>query len=108
MATTPSWTPKKRTRSPPRVEQGEGFAVFVAEEGCDPDDGAGVGAGGVGDELSEVAVVGGGELVFHDEDAVVGEVAADDVEGEGSDGVFGGGEFEVDAQRVGEDVGVVE
>lgn len=36
----------------------------------------------------------------------MGEVAADDVQGERADGVFGGGEF--DAEGVGEDIGVVE
>jgi hypothetical protein len=30
---------------------------------------------GIGDELAEVAMVGGGELVLDDEYAVVGEVA---------------------------------
>jgi hypothetical protein len=54
-----------------------------------------------------VAVVGIGELVLNDQDAVVGHVAAHQVQGEPAHRVLGGGEFEVEAERLGERVFVL-
>jgi hypothetical protein len=61
------------------VEVVEGLAVLLTKRRRQPDNRSGVGAGRVGKELAEVAVVGRGELVLHDQDAVVGHVAAHQV-----------------------------
>jgi hypothetical protein len=65
--------------------------VLFTKSRCQPDHRPGVGTSRVGEELAEVAVVGVGELVLNDEDAVVGHVAAHQVQGEPAHRVLGGG-----------------
>jgi hypothetical protein len=55
-----------------------------------------------------VAVVGIGELVLNDQDAVVSHVAAHQVQGEPAHRVLGGGELEVEVERLGESVFVLQ
>jgi hypothetical protein len=90
------------------IEVVEGLAVLFTKSRRQPDNGPGVGAGRGGEELAEVAVVGIGELVLNDEDAVVGHVAAHQVQGEPAHRVLGGGEFEVEAECLGERVFVLQ
>jgi hypothetical protein len=52
--------------------------VLIAEAWCHPDHG--VGTGGVGDQLAEVTVVGLGQLVLDDQNAVMSEVQTDEVQ----------------------------
>jgi predicted N-acetyltransferase YhbS len=48
-----------------------------------------------------MAVVGRPQLVLDDQDRVVGEVLADQVQGEAADRVLGPGQLQVDAKRRG-------
>ena len=54
--------------------------MLLSKPGCHPDYGSGVSAGGVGDELTEMRVVGQRELVLHNQRAIVSEINADQVE----------------------------
>ena len=82
--------------------------MLLAERGRYPDDCLRFGASCVGDELPEMVVVGRRELVLDDQHAVVREVAPEEVERERSDRVLGNRQLEIDAEHVGEDVGVLE
>lgn len=46
------------------------------------------------------------ELVLDDEDAVVRQIASDEIEGERADAMLGRGQLEIDPKHVGENVGV--
>ncbi len=81
--------------------------LFTKHRG-QPDDRAGFRPGCVGDELAEVAVISCRELVLHDQDTVVGQVPPDEVKSEPAHRVFGRRQLDVEAERVGERVGVVE
>ena len=48
------------------------------------------------------------QLVLNDEDCVVCEVTSDKIQGEAADRMFRLIKFEVDAQRIGEVVGMIE
>jgi hypothetical protein len=78
--------------------------VLIAEAWCHPDHGACVGTGGVGDQLAEVTVVGLGQLVLDDQNAVMSEVPTDEVQGGRADAMLGVGQLEVDPEDVGEHV----
>ena len=88
------------------VQQGERLPVLIAEGWCHPDHGACVGTGGVGDQLAEVTVVGLGQLVLDDQNAVMSEVPTDEVQGGRADAMLGVGQLEVDPEDVGEHVRV--
>lgn len=51
-----------------------------AEVGRHPDDRPGIGAGRIGDQLAQMADIGGAELVLDDQHIVVGVGAAEEVE----------------------------
>jgi hypothetical protein len=88
------------------IEVVEGLAVLLTKSRRQPDHRPGVGTSRVGEQLAEVAMVGIRELVLNDQDAVVGHVAAHQVQGEPAHRVLGGGQLKVDAERLGERVGV--
>ena len=67
--------------------------MFVPELGCYPDDGAGAGPGGVGQELAQVEVVGASGLVLDGDDRAGIGVPGEDVEGEVADGDLGADEL---------------
>ena len=67
--------------------------MFVPELGCYPDDGAGAGPGGVGQELAQVEVVGASGLVLDGDDRAGIGVPGEHVEGEVADGDLGADEL---------------
>ena len=83
------------------VEEIEGLAVRFPEGGGDPHHRAGLGPGGVGDELTEGAVIRGGQLFFDHQHTPVGEVSADQAERERPDRMLRRRQLKVDSQHVG-------
>lgn len=68
------------------VEPIEGLAVFFSDRAGDPYDDTGVESGGVGDQLTQVGVVGGFELVLDDHHAIATQISSQEIEREATDG----------------------
>ena len=81
--------------------------MFVSELCRDPDDGGRVGSGGICKDLTQVRVVGYLELVLDDHGLTSGLVAADQVETEVPNGLFGSVENQIHSEQVAEHVDVL-
>lgn len=72
----------------PLVEPVDCSAMLCTEARGHPDDGAGLRAGGVGDDLAEVDVVGNLQLILDNHDIPARLVVAQQVETEVTDGML--------------------
>lgn len=54
------------------IEPVQGLAMLLSEGGGHPHDRAGIGTGGVGNDLAEMAMVGPGQLVLDNQNTIVG------------------------------------
>ena len=63
-------------------------AVFIGESLGDPNDGDGIQPCGVGDQLSQVSVIGALQLVFDEHPCIVGGVLAKNIRAERADKLF--------------------
>jgi hypothetical protein len=76
----------------------EGLAVLGSKRRGYPDDRGGGRARRVGQHLPEVRMICPRELVLDDEDRVVSDVSADEIQPVAADGVLGGLEFEFEPE----------
>src|SRR5436309_14990926 len=74
----------------------------------DPDNCAGARARRIKKDLPEMGMISGLELVFDDQDCVVGQIAADEIEREVSDGLFCPLELEINFQDLRQVVAILE
>ncbi|MDA1359730.1 hypothetical protein O1R50_08860 [Glycomyces luteolus] len=86
------------TRRRVLVEPVKRSPVWFFEVGGDPDNCGGLGAGGIGQYLPEVAVIGGFELVLDDDRCPGHEIGADQIQGELTDRVLPTDDFDAHTQ----------
>lgn len=90
------------------IEEVDSLAVFFPEVGRKPDDRPRIGTCGVGNQLPEMVVVGDLQLVLDDQHTVVREVAPEQVDGVPAHRMLGAVKLQVNPERNGKDVGVVQ
>ena len=73
--------------------------MLIRELGCDPDDGDGFKAGGVGQQLAEVTVIRAFQLILNQNPAVGRDVLAEDVRPKRTHRTLLGFQLKVDTQR---------